>query len=59
VGYFEFDILPIEKNKRNATTAITIKDHGLSRIPTEDCSYWIAQRFGHRPNPHDYTVFKI
>jgi len=34
VGYFELDILPIVKNKRNATIAITIKDNGLSRMPT-------------------------
>jgi hypothetical protein len=39
IGYFEFDILPIVKNKRNAATAITIKDHGLSRMPTEDRSF--------------------
>jgi len=39
LSYFEFDILPIVKNKRNAATAITIKDHGLSRMPTEDRSF--------------------
>jgi hypothetical protein len=36
MGYFEFDNLPIAKNKRNATTAMTIKDTGLSSMPTED-----------------------
>ena len=50
MGYFEFDILPIVKNKRSATTAITIKDQGLSRMPTEDRSCRLLSALATGPN---------
>jgi hypothetical protein len=59
LSYFEFDILPMVKNKRNATTAITIKNNGLSRMPIEYRSYCVAQVFGYRPEPHDYIVITL
>jgi hypothetical protein len=59
LSYFEFDILPMVKNKRNATTAITIKNNGLSSMPIEDHSYYDAEGFGYRPEPHDYIVIKF
>jgi hypothetical protein len=36
-----------------------IKDNGLSRMPPEDPSYGMAQRFGHRPESYNYTVLKL
>ena len=50
MGYFEFDILPIVKNKRNATIAITIKDDGLSRMPMEDRSCRLLSALAAGPN---------
>jgi hypothetical protein len=38
-GYFELDILLIAKNRRSATTAMRIRDNGLSRMPMEDRSF--------------------
>ena len=58
VDYFDFDILPIVRNRKNATTATHIKNHGRNRISMEDRSYSIAQCFGHRFEPH-YTAFKL
>jgi hypothetical protein len=57
--YFEFDILFIAKNKRNTTTAIVIKDNGLSRMPIENHSYCVAQGFDYQPEPHDYIVITL
>ena len=57
--YFEFDILFIAKNKRNTTTAIVIKDNGLSRMPIENHSYYVAQGFEYQPKPHRYIVITL
>jgi hypothetical protein len=60
MAYFELDILPIVKNKRNPTTAITIKDHGLSRMPMKDRSCLsVARRLGRQLDLHHYIVFKL